>query len=141
LAIATAGLFNKAIHALNLASLTTDASLFNACRELPQDVVLLLEDVDVALATATRTPQRLPKAQASQLSLSALLNVLDGVFAASDRILIMTSNYPERLDPAIIRPGRIDYRIDFPATTAAGLNPALAQELLLQKALAQPNGR
>jgi AAA+ superfamily predicted ATPase len=44
----------------------------------------------------------------SKLTLSGLLNALDGVFSAEGRILVMTSNYPEILDKALIRPGRID---------------------------------
>ncbi|EQC40311.1 hypothetical protein SDRG_02213 [Saprolegnia diclina VS20] len=45
------------------------------------------------------------------LNLSGLLNVLDGVVDMSGRILIMTSNHPEKLDPALIRPGRIDEQL------------------------------
>jgi len=43
-----------------------------------------------------------------KLDLSGLLNVLDGVVDCPNRILIMTTNHPEKLDPALIRPGRID---------------------------------
>ena len=39
-----------------------------------------------------------------------LLNALDGVVASEGRLTFMTSNYPERLDPALIRPGRVDVR-------------------------------
>lgn len=42
------------------------------------------------------------------LNLSGLLNVLDGVVETPGRMLIMTTNHPEMLDPALIRPGRID---------------------------------
>merc|ERR1719335_1790215 len=45
------------------------------------------------------------------LNLAGLLNVLDGVVDTPERILIMTTNHPERLDPALIRPGRIDKKI------------------------------
>jgi mitochondrial chaperone BCS1 len=45
------------------------------------------------------------------LSLAGLLNVLDGVVDTPGRILIMTTNHPEALDPALVRPGRIDKRI------------------------------
>eukprot|EP00547_Thalassionema_nitzschioides_P015688 CAMPEP_0194231670 /NCGR_PEP_ID=MMETSP0158-20130606/322_1 /TAXON_ID=33649 /ORGANISM="Thalassionema nitzschioides, Strain L26-B" /LENGTH=732 /DNA_ID=CAMNT_0038964325 /DNA_START=71 /DNA_END=2269 /DNA_ORIENTATION=+ len=46
-----------------------------------------------------------------QLNLSGLLNVLDGVVDSPKRIVIMTSNYPDQLDPALIRPGRIDKKL------------------------------
>jgi len=46
-----------------------------------------------------------------ELNLSGLLNVLDGVVDTPGRILIMTTNHPEKLDPALIRPGRIDKKL------------------------------
>uniref|UniRef100_A0A7S3TDJ9 AAA+ ATPase domain-containing protein n=1 Tax=Emiliania huxleyi TaxID=2903 RepID=A0A7S3TDJ9_EMIHU len=42
------------------------------------------------------------------LNLAGLLDVLDGCVDTPGRMLIMTSNHPEALDPALIRPGRID---------------------------------
>jgi hypothetical protein len=48
-----------------------------------------------------------------QLTLSTILNVLDGVMEMSGRMLIMSTNHPEMLDPALIRPGRIDMKIHF----------------------------
>ncbi|GMH51164.1 hypothetical protein TrLO_g3572 [Triparma laevis f. longispina] len=46
-----------------------------------------------------------------KLDLAGLLNVLDGVVDTPDRIVIMTTNHPEKLDAALIRPGRIDKKI------------------------------
>ena len=40
-----------------------------------------------------------------ELDLSGILNVLDGVVDCPERILVMTTNHPEKLDPALIRPG------------------------------------
>ena len=51
------------------------------------------------------------KPKKDQLNLTGLLNVLDGVVDTPGRILIMTTNHPELLDPALIRPGRIDKKI------------------------------
>ncbi|GAX76373.1 hypothetical protein CEUSTIGMA_g3819.t1 [Chlamydomonas eustigma] len=45
------------------------------------------------------------------LNLAGLLNVLDGVVDTPNRIVIMTTNHPEKLDPALIRPGRINKKI------------------------------
>ncbi|KAA1474083.1 P-loop containing nucleoside triphosphate hydrolase protein [Dentipellis sp. KUC8613] len=47
------------------------------------------------------------------LSLSGLLNALDGVAAAEGRILFATTNHLELLDPALCRPGRMDVWIEF----------------------------
>jgi chaperone BCS1 len=46
-----------------------------------------------------------------ELDLSGLLNALDGVVDCPGRIVIMTTNHPDRLDPALIRPGRINMKI------------------------------
>merc|ERR1740120_591900 len=45
------------------------------------------------------------------LNLAGLLNVLDGVVDSPSRVVVMTTNHPDRLDPALIRPGRINKRI------------------------------
>jgi len=47
------------------------------------------------------------------VTLSFLLNLLDGVLETPGRILIITSNFPEKLDKALVRPGRIDVTIEF----------------------------
>merc|ERR1712232_691513 len=46
-----------------------------------------------------------------KLNLAGLLNVLDGVVDSPGRIIVMTTNFPDKLDPALIRPGRINKRI------------------------------
>jgi SpoVK/Ycf46/Vps4 family AAA+-type ATPase len=48
-----------------------------------------------------------------KLSLSCILNTIDGVLENYGRILIITTNYPDKLDSALIRPGRIDMKINF----------------------------
>jgi len=47
------------------------------------------------------------------IDLSFLLNLLDGTLEASGRILAISSNFPERIDKALIRPGRIDMIVHF----------------------------
>ena len=42
--------------------------------------------------------------------MSGLLNALDGVASSEGRIVFMTTNYLDRLDPALIRPGRVDLK-------------------------------
>ena len=49
----------------------------------------------------------------SKLTLSGLLNAIDGVCECNGRIIIMTTNYPEVLDEALIRPGRCDRKYLF----------------------------
>ena len=51
------------------------------------------------------------------ISLSGLLNAIDGVASHEGRVLIMTTNFPERLDDALIRPGRVDMKVEFTNAT------------------------
>ncbi|KAF5253375.1 hypothetical protein FANTH_1692 [Fusarium anthophilum] len=53
------------------------------------------------------------------ISLSGLLNAIDGVASHEGRILIMTTNKPESLDEALIRPGRVDVQVGFKNATSA----------------------
>merc|ERR1711902_445614 len=57
----------------------------------------------------------------SRLTLATLLEVLDGVMEMDGRMLIITTNYPEKLDKALIRPGRIDMKVKFGLCTAASI--------------------
>ena len=52
-----------------------------------------------------------------KLTFSGILNALDGITAAEGRLLYMTTNHKENLDPALIRPGRIDRQLEFKHTT------------------------
>lgn len=107
LAVAVASHFRRNIYVLNLGSMRTDDDLISAVTGVRGDAILLIEDVDAAFKSREES-----KDQAG-LTLSALLNVLDGALAREGRILVMTSNYPERIDPALLRSGRVDYRLDF----------------------------
>ena len=56
-------------------------------------------------------PIKKDEKERTKLTLSFLLNLFDGVLETPGRILIMTSNYPEKLDKALIRPGRVDINL------------------------------
>lgn len=58
-------------------------------------------------------------------NLSFLLNILDGIQEAEDRIIIMTTNKPEELDKALIRSGRIDIKIHFTKATISDIKNIL----------------
>ncbi|KAI8627703.1 P-loop containing nucleoside triphosphate hydrolase protein [Xylariaceae sp. FL1651] len=55
--------------------------------------------------------------QKKGISLSGLLNAIDGVASHEGRVLIMTTNVPETLDDALIRPGRVDLQVEFTNAT------------------------
>jgi chaperone BCS1 len=62
---------------------------------------------------AATTPVTRPSVvTGDSLNLTGLLNALDGVVETPGRIVIMTTNHPEILDHALIRPGRIDKRLN-----------------------------
>lgn len=81
--------------------------------------IYVIEDIDcltdVVLDRAAAAPSANPKIAPhnESLTLSFLLNLLDGVLETPGRILVITSNYPERIDKALIRPGRIDVKVEF----------------------------
>lgn len=135
LCFAVAGSLHLKIYliSLNSKSLTEDglASLFQS---LPQRCIVLLEDVDTAGLTNSRSETAASDAQQlltpsssdpgdetakkenkspQGISLSALLNIIDGVASSEGRILVMTTNHIEKLDPALLRPGRVDMTIEF----------------------------
>lgn len=56
-------------------------------------------------------------AKQSLISLSGLLNIIDGAASHEGRVLIMTTNCPEKLDAALIRPGRVDLQVLFTLAT------------------------
>ncbi|RYO94192.1 hypothetical protein DL766_002723 [Monosporascus sp. MC13-8B] len=120
-----------------------EESLSSLFAELPRRCVVLLEDIDTAGLTHTREnpnqnqdqgtedssdgtfprPNTMgdpnknntndPPQPTGRLSLSGLLNILDGVASQEGRVLIMTTNHLEKLDKALIRPGRVDMIVKF----------------------------
>jgi hypothetical protein len=68
---------------------------------------------------------RQKESEKESIDLSFLLNLLDGTLEANGRILVITTNFPERIDRALIRPGRIDMIVNFKRC-----NRAVMQEML-----------
>lgn len=120
-----------------------ESALMRLMSEVPSRCIVLLEDIDAAgLNRPASEPKQVrsgrrpllaqgqaasylldavqPNSQgvpngssATSVSLSGLLNAIDGVSSQEGRILIMTTNSPESLDKALIRPGRVDMHIAF----------------------------
>jgi len=88
-----------------------DAKLLQIRNRSVDPHIVLIEDVDTISAALSRTKKHernKSEITINSLTLSGFLNFLDGVISESGRILFMTTNYPEKLDKAIIRAGRID---------------------------------
>lgn len=59
------------------------------------------------------------------LTLGDILNVMDGLLELDGPIIFITTNHPERLDKALLRPGRIDMRVHMGKATAQTLDTML----------------
>jgi mitochondrial chaperone BCS1 len=62
---------------------------------------------------ASEAGRRGPSLNNQGVSMSGLLNAIDGVASQEGRVLVMTTNHPEKLDDALVRPGRVDMKIEF----------------------------
>lgn len=113
LALALAGNFGRPLYALNLSAINDDSELAQTFADVPRDAFLLLEDICACKAALSRDAREGKEQCNGGLTLAGLLNVIDGVASSDGRLLIMTSNHPERLDPALVRPGRIDLNVPF----------------------------
>lgn len=80
---------------------TTLPSLF---QEIEKNSILLIEDIDCAVG------KREDK-DSNKVPMSVLLNCLDGISSPEGKMFFMTTNYIDRLDEALIRAGRCDYRL------------------------------
>ena len=125
LASAICGHFGLNLHILNIAGPgMNDDRLVELMLSLPRKSMLLLEDVDAVVperrqkpstpANQPSNPGEVAKAEEQQgITLSGLLNCMDGITAPDGAIIVMTTNHPELLDDALLRPGRVDIRVSF----------------------------
>ncbi|KAJ3158273.1 hypothetical protein HDU86_002982 [Geranomyces michiganensis] len=86
----------------------TDDRLSHLLNHAPPRSIILLEDVDAAFINRAQTDKQ---GFQSMVTFSGLLNSLDGVTSSEERIIFMTTNHVSRLDPALIRPGRVDVKV------------------------------
>ncbi|KZF20161.1 P-loop containing nucleoside triphosphate hydrolase protein [Xylona heveae TC161] len=145
LSFAIAGIFGLDIYVISLLEPTlTEEELCALLNHLPKRCVVLLEDIDsaglkrkeksdadmedagskspsewglVEVARALKQEQDEKKDKDKGISLSGLLNAIDGVASHEGRVLVMTTNYPDNLDDALIRPGRVDMQVQFDLAT------------------------
>ncbi len=113
LAFVLAGLLDRPIYIINLATAGGDTGLQNAFNSMQSGAVAVIEDIDAAEITHQRTEikQGPPSVEPDKaVTMAGLLNAIDGLASRENRILIVTSNYADKLDAALLRPGRIDVR-------------------------------
>jgi len=120
---ALAGKFGLDLYLVHIPGVRDDAGLDKLFATLPPRCIVLLEDIDAV--GIKRRPLKSSEMdddtdsedsdnderERTRCTLSGLLNILDGVSSQEGRIVLMTSNCPEKLDKALIRPGRVDKMI------------------------------
>jgi chaperone BCS1 len=137
---ALAGHLQCDIYHINLASGDfSDGNLHRLFLALPRKCIVVIEDIDSAgigreqgpsaqpvllppeapdVFPFTPSGRRIPAPpgdshKRNTVTLSGLLNAIDGNASQEGRLLIMTSNNPDALDAALTRPGRIDKKVYF----------------------------
>ena len=108
---ALAGELDYNISILNLSERgLTDDRLNHLLTNIPTRTIVLLEDVDAAFANR-RVQTDADGYRGANVTFSGLLNALDGVASAEERLIFLTTNHVDRLDEALIRPGRVDMSV------------------------------
>ena len=105
---AIASYLERDIYMISFSREMEDADLMMAITNIPDNVILVLEDID-SLFVGRRSNE----AVAMNISFSSILNLLDGCAIKHGMITFMTTNYVDRLDSALVRQGRVDKRIRF----------------------------
>ena len=103
LALSLAKKYKKDVYVLSLNELK-DSNVKRLFKDIRTNSILLIEDIDASFDGR--------KSLKKELSFSNLLQCLDGVFYNEDMFLIITTNHIEKLDPALLRDGRIDLKVE-----------------------------
>jgi len=116
LAKAIACTYKRNLYVLDLSTLDND-TLRIAVAAIPKGSCMLVEDIDASTKAVMKRTDENSAPQESiadesgfgKLTLSGVLNTLDGAVALNDIILTITTNHSDRLDPALVRKSRIDH--------------------------------
>ncbi|KAI3665437.1 hypothetical protein L6452_44064 [Arctium lappa] len=125
------------IYDLQLMNVGSDSSLKKLMLRTSNRSILVIEDIDCSIQLPDRkgtAPVKFSDGRSvrdSQFSLSGLLNFIDGLWSCcgDERIIIFTTNHKERLDPALLRPGRMDVHIHMSYLTIDGFKTLAANYL------------
>lgn len=118
--VGLANYFQKNICYLDLNTLDSSSDVKSAFSSIPQNSILVLEDIDIHKSTHQRkdtvTPEKSDDAE-EKVSLSTILQMMDGIYLTDGTIIIASTNYIDKLDRAFIRDGRFDLKLEFPLAT------------------------
>ena len=104
--------YNMSLAIVNFGPVIDDSLFMNIVHSMPENSLFILEDIDGLFIDRSQG-----SSNKSMVSFSGILNTLDGVGRKNKLITFMTTNHTDRLDPAILRPGRVDYKIEFTYAT------------------------
>lgn len=109
------------IYDLELSSIYSNSDLRNILLSTTNKSIVVIEDIDCSVQTQDRQNGGGDDGS-SKLTLSGILNFIDGLWSSSgdERIIIFTTNHKDRLDPALLRPGRMDVHINLSYCTVDG---------------------
>lgn len=107
---ALASVLDMNVAILNFNTQVDDNVFIKAMQRLPDNSILVLEDIDCLFEERKKNED-----QRSMITFSGLLNILDGLMHKDKLLTFMTTNYKNKLDSALIRPGRVDkvYHFDY----------------------------
>lgn len=109
LALAIAQHLRRSVYYLSLNCFDDDSQLRRAFNDIKSESIILIEDIDRVFNGRENVE--------SKITFSALLNNMDGALSKHSVITIVTTNHIEKLDPALIRPGRADLIREIPLAT------------------------
>ncbi|XP_057786763.1 AAA-ATPase At3g50940-like [Salvia miltiorrhiza] len=126
---AMANYLNFDVYDLELTELRQNSDLRKLLLATANKSILVVEDIDCTIdlqdKLATRDQTSFPgfnNQEQNKVTLSGLLNFVDGLWSScgDERIIIFTTNHIEKLDPALLRPGRMDVHINMSYCTPCG---------------------
>ncbi|KAF8011131.1 hypothetical protein BT93_J1677 [Corymbia citriodora subsp. variegata] len=131
LVAAMANYLNFDIYDLELSGLRSDSELRRLLVATANQSILVVEDIDCTIKLQDRASQiraanmntmPIGHLQEDRGTLSGFLNFIDGLWSScgDERIIIFTTNHKEKLDPALLRPGRMDVHIHMSYCTPCG---------------------
>ena len=114
LAVALASKFGRSLYLARVSGVG-DEAFRSSMGQVPKHSIVLIEDVDCFFDG--REVVAAGSIVDSQMNFSSFLNAIDGVAGSEGRLLIMTTNHKDKLDPALIRPGRVDHQVEIADAT------------------------
>ncbi|KAM5568169.1 AAA-ATPase [Rosa sericea] len=109
------------IYDLELTYLHSNSELRRLLVSTANRSIIVIEDIDCSIELKDRQVRGTNPSD-SQLTLSGLLNFIDGLWSScgDERIIVFTTNYKDKLDPALLRPGRMDMHVHMSYCTPCG---------------------